>query len=181
LAIVIRELEVRDRGALDVARSRWDGATGFVFLPRWEDARPFEDYVELLKDQRLGLRLPEGFVPDTCLFAFRGDEIVGRVSVRHRLNEHLLRVGGHIGYGVLPEYRGQGIATRLLRRGLEEARALGIGRVLVTCDDTNAASARVIEKCGGVLEDVTAVPGGVGKRRYWIGEGGSASDGMRPA
>jgi predicted acetyltransferase len=34
---------------------------------------------------------------------------------------------------------------------------------LVTCDDTNVASATVIERNGGVLEDIRN-----GKRRYWI-------------
>ena len=38
-----------------------------------------------------------------------------------------------------------------------------IDRVLVTCDDTNLASATVIERNGGVLEDIRGV-----KRRYWI-------------
>ncbi|WP_431473075.1 GNAT family N-acetyltransferase [Ornithinimicrobium sp. W1665] len=41
-------------------------------------------------------------------------------------------------------------------------------RVLVTCDDDNAGSARVVEACGGVLEDVRTVAGHPPARRYWI-------------
>jgi len=39
----------------------------------------------------------------------------------------------------------------------------------VTCDDNNAASRRVIERCGGVLEDVRLTESGGTTRRYWIG------------
>ncbi len=46
---------------------------------------------------------------------------------------------------------------------LGQARVLGLERVLVTCEDDNVASARTIERCGGVLEDVRQ-----GMRRYWI-------------
>jgi predicted acetyltransferase len=50
---------------------------------------------------------------------------------------------------------------------LPEARAVGLGRVLVTCSDDNVASARIIERNGGVLEDVRKTAVGL-KRRYWI-------------
>jgi Acetyltransferase (GNAT) domain len=66
----------------------------------------------------------------------------------------LLRAGGHIGYGIRPSARGRGLATWALRSVLVRAPALGLGKVLVTCGDSNLASARVIEKAGGVLEDV---------------------------
>jgi len=48
-------------------------------------------------------------------------------------------------------------------------RKLGLDRVLITCDDDNVRSARIIERNGGVLED--KIPGNerdVLKRRYWI-------------
>jgi predicted acetyltransferase len=50
---------------------------------------------------------------------------------------------------------------------LPHARALGLDKVLVTCNDSNLASARVIEKAGGVLEDVRDTEHGC-TRRYWI-------------
>lgn len=165
----IRELEMSDLDAFLKAKLEWDGAPGFIFLPRYEDKIPFADYVQLLKDHRNGIRLPENFVPDTCHFAFLSGEIVGRVSLRHTLNDFLFNVGGHVGYGVLPAYRGRGIATQLLKHALTEAKALGITRVLLTCDDGNIASSRTIEKFGGKLENILATekvrpP----TRRYWI-------------
>ena len=60
-----------------------------------------------------------------------------------------------------------GYATEILRQSLIVARAGGVGRALVTCDDDNVGSATVIEANGGVLEDVIDVDG-VPLRRYWI-------------
>lgn len=89
---------------------------------------------------------------------------VGYLALRHRLNDWLLEEGGHIGYSVRPSRRREGHASAALALGVRRAATLGIERVLVTCDVDNAGSARTIERCGGVLEDVR-----VGKRRYWIG------------
>lgn len=161
--LIIRELLLTDEIAFHQAKLAWDNAPGFIFIPRYEEGIIFKDYVELLQDQKIGKRLPEGFVPDSCFFAFLEGKIVGRVSLRHQLNDFLIKVGGHIGYGVLPQYRGQGIATQLLQFTVNEAKLMKISPILVTCDESNIASATVIEKCGGKLEDILA-----GKKRYWI-------------
>ena len=79
----------------------------------------------------------------------------------------MLRAGGHIGYGIRPSARGRGLATWALQSVLARAPALGLRKVLVTCGDSNLASARVIEKTGGVLEDVRETELGF-TRRYWI-------------
>jgi predicted acetyltransferase len=98
-----------------------------------------------------------------------GDDVghLGAISLRLTLNDFLLRAGGHIGYGVRPSARRRGLATWALGAVLPEARALGLERVLVTCDDANVASARTIESNGGVLEDVRVTELGQ-TRRYWI-------------
>ena len=77
---------------------------------------------------------------------------LGAITLRHELNDFLLRAAGHIGYGIRPSARGRGLATWALRSVLVRAPALGLRKVLVTCGDSNLASARVIEKAGGVLE-----------------------------
>jgi predicted acetyltransferase len=92
---------------------------------------------------------------------------LGAITLRRQLNAFLLQAGGHIGYGIRPSARGRGVATWALRSVLPQASALGLGKVLVTCDDTNPASARVIMKAGGVLEDVRPTDLGL-TRRYWI-------------
>ena len=92
---------------------------------------------------------------------------LGAISLRHELNDFLLDAGGHIGYGVRPSARRRGLATWALGQTVDRARELGLTRVLVTCDDSNVASARTIEHNGGVLEDVRTTSLGL-TRRYWI-------------
>ena len=135
---------------------------------------PFRRYLEVLAEQERGENIPPNQVPSTFLFAFAGARIVGRVSIRHALNHSLERVGGHIGYVVVPEYRRQGYATAMLRQALQIARQkLDLERVLVTCDDDNVGCIKAIEKNGGVLESIVAGPdGGKPRRRYWIATAG---------
>jgi predicted acetyltransferase len=142
------------------------------FLHYYTEGMPFRRYLEVLAQQAQGINLRSAqHVPETFLFAFAGSRIVGRTSIRHSLNERLERVGGHIGYVVVPEFRRQGYATEMLRLSLQVARekCVGARRVLVTCDDDNVGSIRTIEKNGGILENVVSGHGlDKPKRRYWI-------------
>jgi predicted acetyltransferase len=95
------------------------------------------------------------------------DSFLGAITLRYRLNAFLLRAGGHIGYGIRPSARGRGLATWALGAVLPRARDRGLDRVLITCQDANLASARTIERNGGVLEDVRETEFGP-TRRYWI-------------
>jgi predicted acetyltransferase len=144
------------------------------FLHYYKEGMPFRRYLEVLAEQEQGINLPtSNHVPSTFLFAFVGTRIVGRASIRHSLNEFLERVGGHIGYVVVPEFRRRGYASTILRLCLPIARDRhGIRRVLVTCDDDNIASIRTIEKNGGILENIVSGPDLVKPtRRYWIETG----------
>lgn len=91
------------------------------------------------------------------------EEVVGFLALRTRLNDWLFNEGGHIGYSVRPSRRREGHASRALGLAVRRAAELGIDRALVTCDDDNVASARTIERNGGVYEDTRN-----GKRRFWI-------------
>ncbi len=134
---------------------------GFVF-GLGLDGLPWSGYLRRLAQIEAGVRL-DGFVPATFLVAEAGGVIVDRSSIRHRLNASLARVGGHIGYCVLPDHRGRGYAKEILRQSLPVARGHGVTRALLTCDETNMASRKVIEHCGGVLESTDGHT-----RRYWI-------------
>ena len=143
------------------------------FLHWYEEGMSLGRYLEVLDERERGVNLPPNHVPSTFFFAFDGERIVGRVSIRHRLNDVFRRIGGHIGYVVVPEFRRRGHATTMLRLALQFAHdRIGLDRVLVTCDDDNLASIKTIENNGGVLEDVV-----IGqdvdkrKRRYWIDVG----------
>ncbi len=135
------------------------------------DNEPFEVFVEKLKGHQQGKFLPEGWVPYTTFFLVANNgTILGKSSLRHTLPEHLLSNGcEHIGYYIRESQQRKGYGTEILRLTLEKAKTLGLKRVLVTCDDDNIASAKIIEKNGGVLENTyqedeleTII------RRYWI-------------
>ena len=114
--------------------------------------------------------LPEGFVPATTFFGLRKSDglIVGILDVRHELTEGLLKNGGNIGYSVRPTERKKGYATMMLAAALEFCRELGLQRALVSCDRDNPASARVIVKNGGLLENEVPEDDGNILQRYWI-------------
>jgi predicted acetyltransferase len=141
----------------------------FTFLLALEDGESWAEYVARLERYRHGVDVPERFVPATFLAAEVDGELVGRVSIRHRLNDVLATWGGHIGYAVRPAYRRTGYATDMLRQALEVATDLGLERVMVCCADENVGSATVIERCGGVLDAVIPANSEHSTtRQYWI-------------
>ena len=172
MAASARGLRLRPLGPEDAheakAAQRELAADDFAFLLGWDAEMPWEDYLALLEAQRRGVDDRPGRVPATFLVAQVGAELVGRVSIRHELNEYLTNVGGHIGYGVRPAYRGLGYGTEILRQALVVAHVEGVSRVLVTCDARNAASAATIARVGGVLEDVRPDEDGRSTQRFWI-------------
>lgn len=134
------------------------------FGPTWGNAEGFARYVAVeLADRRPEAPRPVGHVPCSNLWWVEGEEYLGRIAVRHRLTDGLREVGGHIGYDVRRSRRGEGHATAMLAATLPVAGRLGIDPALVTCDDDNIASRKVIEANGGLLEDERH-----GKLRFWI-------------
>lgn len=129
----------------------------------------FQQYIDKLHKESLGINLPKGYVPQTIYWLIDQDEYIGRVEIRHRLTEPLMRIGGHIGYNIRPSKRRKGYGKILLALALPKAKELGVTRVLVTCDEINIASKKVIEANGGIFEN--SAENGVGnprKLRYWI-------------
>jgi predicted acetyltransferase len=131
----------------------------------------FPGYVRRVDQWARGESQPPGYVPDTTYWLVVAGRVVGTLNLRHELNEKLEYEGGHIGYCIRPADRGKGYMTGFLRMGLEEARNLGLTRVLITCTRSNAASAAVIRRCGGVLEDErpSRLHAGELTQRYWVG------------
>jgi predicted acetyltransferase len=130
-------------------------------------SRHFESFVQSWLE-RTDYPKP-GRVPETIYWLVDADVFIGRLSLRHRLNESLMQFGGHIGYEIRPTQRLKGYGKLILRLGLEKAKAAGIQRALVTCDDDNIGSAKIIEANGGILENSILLTGRTVKtRRYWI-------------
>ncbi|HST63603.1 MAG TPA: GNAT family N-acetyltransferase [Mycobacteriales bacterium] len=128
--------------------------------PAWLDraAADFEGFV----DRLLAPGRSWG-VPVTQLWYVAGATYVGTVVIRRELTPELARVGGHIGYHVVPSHRRRGNAGRMLAGALVFCAHFGLRQVLLTCAPTNEASRKVIEANGG-QPDGTAD----GELRYWI-------------
>jgi predicted acetyltransferase len=166
--VLLRPPELADEAEARAAQAELR-ADHFEFLLGLAADEAWANYVERVSGWPEGRELEPGRVPSTFLFAHVEGNLVGRASVRHWLNPWLQRWGGHIGYAVRPAFRRRGYATGILRQSLAVARGVGVDRALVVCDVGNAGSAAVIERCGGVLEDIVdGEPGEPPKRRYWV-------------
>ena len=115
--------------------------------------------------------LPAGKVLATQFLLVRESDgkLLGMLQLRHYLNDYLARIAGHIGYSVRPSERRKGYAKRMLAMALDEAKKLGLDRVMISCAVDNEGSRRTILANGGVFhstvwdeEDQETL------ERYWI-------------
>ena len=133
----------------------------------------FSSYIQSLTDESKGINLPEGYVP--CSHFWLIDEnqsILGAVRIRHNINNEFLTLeAGHIGYDIAPSFRRNGYGKTILKLALTKAKALGLHKILLTADEDNIASRKIIESNSGKLENIV-----MGKvfpnllARYWIND-----------
>ena len=130
---------------------------------------PIEDWLEELNKRSCEDTVPKGLVPSSTYLGVREKDnyIVGMIDIRHYLNEYLTQVGGNIGYSVRKSERNKGYAKQMLKLALEKCKELKIKRVLITCDEDNIASEKVILSANAKLEDIRNVDG-ENKKRFWI-------------
>lgn len=128
----------------------------------------FDKFVKINKDNANGVNLPEGWVPGEIFMIKVNDEYIGRIALRYKLNENLELYGGHIGYGICPKFKSKGHATKALELALNIYRKRGDKKVLITCDDDNVGSKKVILNNGGVLDNTIEYYEGMKTCRYWI-------------
>lgn len=142
--------------------------TGEKIVPYAIQKNDYHDFEYYLNNLEI-IEEVDGKVPDTTLFCLDEDRniFVGAVNIRHYLTEEMLVNAGHIGDGIRPSERRKGYATAMIGLALEEAKKLGISRVLMCCDKENIASAKSIINNGGILENEVVV-NGVTEQRYWI-------------
>ena len=128
-----------------------------------------EIWFEELKKRSREDTVPKGLVPSSTYLGVREKDnyIVGMIDIRHYLNEYLTQVGGHIGYGVRKTERNKGYAKQMLKLALEKCKELKIKKVLITCDEDNIASEKVILSANAKLEDIRNIDG-ENKKRFWI-------------
>lgn len=134
--------------------------------------KDFDSFVEKIRSHAEGKNLPKGFVPESEFWLIDDGEFIGRASVRHRLAGRLHFIGGHIGIDVRPSKRKKGYGNNIFELVLQKAKELGLKRVLITADERNVASQKIIERNRGVFENAVENDErgfeGFKALRYWI-------------
>lgn len=128
------------------------------------------EWIDTIRRQQHVETCPEDKVPSNIYLAVRerDNRIVGVIDLRHHINHPILGTwGGHMGYYVRPSERNKGYAKEMVRQNLQYCRALGIHKVMITCDEDNLASEKVITANGGIYEKSIVVDG-CPVRRFWI-------------
>ena len=128
----------------------------------------YSEWLHYIGDCIEGINIEEE-VPQTLFFLKNSNgTILGAVSLRHYLNHTNIVDGGHVGYGICPEFRRRGYGNLILDLALKKLSEMGIYKTLVTCDSDNIASQKVILHNGGILENQTYDEDGIAINRYWI-------------
>lgn len=162
--VELRELNTDEsQDIYDMILEIGSGENGFVNNLYSDNTNDFQ--IKLIRNHKMaeGNDLPEGFVPQTLYWLYVGGIPVGYGKLRHCLNDKLLEHGGHIGYVIRPSERGKGYGKLLLLELLGKAKEKQISEVLLTCDEDNTASRRIIESNGGRLKNIHG-----GSCKYWI-------------
>lgn len=136
-----------------------------------EALEDFDKYVERLINNSKGIGLPLGWVPCSTYWLVNSkSKVLGVIRIRKELNSEFLRnIGGHIGYDISPSNRRNGYGELILNLGLQKAKLIDITSALLTCKSDNYASARVIEKNGGIFDsEILDNESYKIFRRYWI-------------
>ncbi len=155
--------ETDDRDIFEMIHEIGLGENGFTTNFPEHDFNQFKASLPRLVEISAGINLPEGYVPQTIYWMYIDDYPVAYGKLRHRLNERLAEYGGHIGYIVRPSERGKGFGKLFLSELVKKAKDFGIEKLLLTCDEENIKSRKVIECNSGTLEGINK-----GICKYWI-------------
>ena len=145
---------------------RFEGIRDFEKLEKLN----FNDWIEYLEKNKNEENLPESYSPHTLYLAINNNnEIVGAIGLRWKQVPVLMTFGGLIGYSIRPSQRGKGYASEMLKLALYKFKNTSIDNILITCKDFNLASKKVIEKNGGIFENIYINnDDGYTYLRYWI-------------
>ena len=113
----------------------------------------FCKFIRMLDDCEHGI-VDKRFSSTTSYFVVNNyGKLIGATSLRHYLTLEGFQTWGHIGYGVRPSERSKGYATQMLKMTIDQAREKKIYKLLLSAYEQNIASCKIIEKCGGILEN----------------------------
>ena len=133
----------------------------------------FEEFISDLREEKGIPHKPRQewveLVPETVLWLVKDDLYIGTVLIRHRLNWHLEKWGGHVNFFIRPSMRGKGFGKKLLRKAMPYINHFGIEKALITISPDAKRAAHIIEQLGGEYWDTThetdCFPV---QKRYWL-------------
>ena len=164
MRIELRELSLNDGIEIyEMTQEIGPGENGYQNKAYGLDFSEFQGFLIKSGDESLGINLPPHYVPQTVYWLVIDEKPIGIGKLRSYLNDGLRKIGGHIGYTIRPSERGKGYGKILLQEILKKAKEKRIEEVLLTCDESNMASRKVIEANHGELENIDH-----GECRYWI-------------
>ncbi|MBE2217342.1 MAG: GNAT family N-acetyltransferase [Ignavibacteria bacterium] len=138
IKIVNKSLELADsfRDALDsVSRERmW---LAFTEAPPYEHMRKFVQ--GLISDN------------DIQVYAVLGDTVVGWCDITRRKRSVFAHTGS-LGMGIVKEYRGKGLGSRMMEEVIKQARTNGLEKICLEVYSHNAAGIALYKKFGFVEE-----------------------------
>ena len=112
---------------------------------------PFQEVYDTLTGYAEGIGLPEGWVPSTtCGFGSMRGVIKGVINLRHWLTG--LGSVGILGIPLRLHIGARALQRQCWRLCCPKCRAMGIDKVLLSCDVVNTGSVRAIEANGGVCQ-----------------------------
>nr|WP_245640094.1 GNAT family N-acetyltransferase [Paenibacillus dakarensis] len=140
-----------------------EGQNGFINSLYSSDLEIFREKLIRNVEISQGKNLSDGLVPQTIYWFYLYNRPIGYGKLRHRLTDKLLEHGGHIGYIIRPAERNKGYGKHALGELVKEAYQKGINEILLTCNEDNMASRKVIEANHGFLTEMKE-----GVCKYWI-------------
>jgi predicted acetyltransferase len=145
----------------------------YTFLDVEDVSESFAEFIEKVNNGKRHLHKPYSDwiepVPETVLWLIKDHEFIGTLNIRHRLNWHLEKWGGHIGFIVRPSMRGKGYGKKLLQKAIPYIAHMGIERALLTIDPDDKAANKIVQFVGGKMQDtLPATDKFPSRNRYWL-------------
>ncbi len=109
----------------------------------------FADFLKSVEDKKNGIG--NNGVKEIFYFAIEDDKIVGHASIRlnPEVDGDTYKFSGHIMYGVVPSKRKLGYGNKICKMLIEKMVAMGYDEIIITCNDNNIGSKKIIINNGG--------------------------------